>query len=417
MSEVSYSYEVRIRPLLIWASMIMAPMAALLLLSSFNESLFFYLNENLLLWQGDIFWALLTNFGDGFFLFPLTMLLFRRNQQQLSVILAMIVLAIIINIPKQIIDASRPAGQLDIMLISVVGPLLKSNSIPSGHAGTAFLLAGLALIHLKRPVQVSVLVAMVLVCVSRIAVGAHWPFDVVIGAWLGLASAAIGSILANKFQAGFKTRIGFILLGCLSVVVLPGYDNGFQDFLIIRLFQYFLALMAGVIVLSELYDLYKEFWPSHEKRQIQYDLMTRISRKFFKFGLVGGSGFLVDLGIYTLFLSITGMSHDVARGCSYWFSASWNWFWNRTFTFSEVAKTERLRQWIKYLGMCVISFVPNWGVYYLLTSFVPFFTEYKLLALVAGVGSGMLFNFSIASLFIFSGNNMLSGKEVTKHES
>ncbi|MDP0589525.1 MAG: GtrA family protein [Candidatus Endonucleobacter bathymodioli] len=122
-----------------------------------------------------------------------------------------------------------------------------------------------------------------------------------------------------------------------------------------------------------------------------------------RFGLVGASGFLVDMGIYTLLFIIFGVPHLLARGSSYWVSASWNWFWNRNFTFSHQDKPKKLEQWIKYLGMCMVSFVPNWGTYYMLTMYIQFFSEYKQLALIAGVGLGMLFNFTIASLFIFPG--------------
>lgn len=124
-----------------------------------------------------------------------------------------------------------------------------------------------------------------------------------------------------------------------------------------------------------------------------------------KFGLVGASGFLVDMSIYTLLFDIFGIPHLVARACSYWVSASWNWFWNRNFTFTHIEKRKKFTQWMKYLGMCMISFMPNWGTYYLLTSYVPFFSEYKQLALIAGVGFGMLFNFSIASVFVFVNNS------------
>ncbi|MDP0561224.1 MAG: GtrA family protein [Candidatus Endonucleobacter sp. (ex Gigantidas childressi)] len=122
-----------------------------------------------------------------------------------------------------------------------------------------------------------------------------------------------------------------------------------------------------------------------------------------RFGIVGASGFLVDMGVYTLLFIVFGVPHLIARGSSYWVSASWNWFWNRNFTFSHIDKPRKLAQWIKYLGMCMVSFVPNWGTYYLLTTHVQFFYEYKQLALIAGVGLGMLFNFTIASLFIFPG--------------
>lgn len=133
------------------------------------------------------------------------------------------------------------------------------------------------------------------------------------------------------------------------------------------------------------------------------DRYSWLVKRLIKFGLVGASGFLMDMGVYTLLSLTFGVPHLVARGSSYWVSASWNWFWNRTFTFASVEKTRKLSQWGKYLGMCIISFVPNWGTYYLLTTWIPFFSQYKQLALIAGVGLGMLFNFTIASLFIFAG--------------
>ncbi|MDD7804172.1 MAG: GtrA family protein [Endozoicomonas sp. (ex Botrylloides leachii)] len=128
-------------------------------------------------------------------------------------------------------------------------------------------------------------------------------------------------------------------------------------------------------------------------------------KRLFKFGLVGASGFLVDMSVYTLLFAIFGVPHLIARGISYWVSASWNWFWNRQFTFAHTEKRKKLPQWIKYLGMCLISFFPNWGAYYLLTTYIPFFSEYKQLALIGGVGFGMLFNFTIASFFIFPDKN------------
>ena len=135
-------------------------------------------------------------------------------------------------------------------------------------------------------------------------------------------------------------------------------------------------------------------------------------KRLIKFGLVGASGFLVDMGTYLLLSTMLGIPHLIARGGSYWVSATWNWFWNRYFTFSHVEKTQKLPQWTKYLGMCVISFIPNWGSYYALTTYISFFSDYKQLALIAGVGFGMFFNFTIASLYIFSEKKNSPPKEI-----
>ena len=156
--------------------------------------------------------------------------------------------------------------------------------------------------------------------------------------------------------------------------------------------------------------------PSMPKQRVT--LLTAFIRKhhayfqrFIKFGLVGSSGFVVDMGVYTLLITLLGTPHLIARGLSYWVSATWNWFWNRQFTFAHVAKTNKLTQWSKYLGMCIVSFIPNWGTYYLLTTFIPFFSEYKQLAVIAGVGCGMVFNFTIASLFVFAHGRHNPNKE------
>lgn len=123
--------------------------------------------------------------------------------------------------------------------------------------------------------------------------------------------------------------------------------------------------------------------------------------RFIKFGAVGATGFLVDITIYTLLFNGLGVPALWSRGNAYWVSASWNWMLNRNFTFGDASRTRRRSQWLKYLGMCAVSFVPSQGTFYLLTSQYPFFAEYSQLALVAGVIAGMLFNFTGAHLLIF----------------
>ena len=126
-----------------------------------------------------------------------------------------------------------------------------------------------------------------------------------------------------------------------------------------------------------------------------------VATRFTKFGAVGLSGFVVDTSVYFMISSVLGGPHNLARVVSYWSAATWNWFWNRQFTFKDGDKGTPHLQWGKYMIMCLISFVPNVGTYYLLTSTVPFFAEYKYLAFIAGIAAGTLFNFTGASVLIF----------------
>lgn len=122
--------------------------------------------------------------------------------------------------------------------------------------------------------------------------------------------------------------------------------------------------------------------------------------RFVKFGMVGGTGFVVDSCVFLLLLFL-GVPHLQARALSYWVSASNNWFLNRIFTFHDAPKVPPVGQWCQYLLMALGSFGLNWGTYYLLTDLSELFVQYKMLALIAGVGVGMLFNFSMANWVIF----------------
>ncbi len=123
--------------------------------------------------------------------------------------------------------------------------------------------------------------------------------------------------------------------------------------------------------------------------------------EFMQFGIVGGSGFAVDLLLYLGLQWLTGMGHVAARALSFWGAASWNWAWNRALTFSHRKKTAKLAQWSGFLFTSLLGFAINVGSYYVLTHFVPFFESHKILALVAGVLLGFGFNFLTARLLVF----------------
>jgi len=136
----------------------------------------------------------------------------------------------------------------------------------------------------------------------------------------------------------------------------------------------------------------------HLRRLYQYKFQTKA--EFFQFALVGGSGFVVDLAVY-LILQMFGTSHTVARAISFWPAVTWNWMLNRTITFSHREKTKKTKQWGAFASSSLLGFTVNYGTYYTLTKYVPFFEEHMILALIVGVLMGMGFNFSISNLFIF----------------
>jgi len=123
--------------------------------------------------------------------------------------------------------------------------------------------------------------------------------------------------------------------------------------------------------------------------------------EFINFGFVGLSGFIVDVSCYYL-LQLFGLEHLLARALSFWPAASSNWLLNRTTTFSERSKHPRLRQWAEFTASSLMGFSINWSVYYFLTSYTDLFDQYRLLAMIAGVICGSIFNFTASTLFVYS---------------
>ncbi len=102
---------------------------------------------------------------------------------------------------KAWIESPRPAAVVDNTQMRVVGELLHNVSMPSGHTLTAFAVA--AGMYFALPVgrrwRFGWLFALAAgTGLSRIAVGAHWPGDVVVGAALGVLAGLLGQFVLRR---------------------------------------------------------------------------------------------------------------------------------------------------------------------------------------------------------------------------
>lgn len=137
----------------------------------------------------------------------------------------------------------------------------------------------------------------------------------------------------------------------------------------------------------------------HLRRLYKYKFPT--ASEFIQFGLVGGTGFVLDSLIYFALQLLLGVEHTIARAISFWPAATWNWMLNRTVTFTHRKKTKKLKQWLSFLLTSLSGFVINFGSYKAMTTHITFFSEHTFLALVIGVLLGMGFNFMMARIFVF----------------
>jgi membrane-associated phospholipid phosphatase len=104
---------------------------------------------------------------------------------------------------KALLESPRPAAVVDNSHMRVVGELMHNVSMPSGHTTTAFAVACAIYFALGQAQRKRHWWLLVLACgagLSRIAVGAHWPGDVAVGAGLGLLAGLMGNVVLARMQ-------------------------------------------------------------------------------------------------------------------------------------------------------------------------------------------------------------------------
>ncbi|MGC8602242.1 MAG: phosphatase PAP2 family protein [Desulfomonilaceae bacterium] len=129
----------------------------------------------------------MTTFGDGLLLgIVLGMFIVVKPRVTFFGLILLLLSSVIVNTIKMAIPSLRPVTEL--ADVHVVGPILRSGSFPSGHSSAAFAVA-ISLAHFtsSRSLKAFLLLFGLLVGLSRIFVGAHFPTDVLWGIIVSLA--------------------------------------------------------------------------------------------------------------------------------------------------------------------------------------------------------------------------------------
>lgn len=90
--------------------------------------------------------------------------------------------------------------------------------------------------------------------------------------------------------------------------------------------------------------------------------------QFIKFGIVGVSGTLVDLGFYNLLALYFGYNIYLSRTFSFIFAAINNYIWNRVWTFRSQSK-KITQEFIKFFIVSAIGLLLNLAIMKLLQPF------------------------------------------------
>jgi membrane-associated phospholipid phosphatase len=231
---------------------------ALVVVTGINKALFLDINS-LAAYLYPFIWANLTFLGDTLTICVI-MLLFIRKRPDLvwAGIIATIMATLVVNLTKSFFDIPRPPAIIDKNIINIIGPALYAHSFPSGHTATIFTLTGILMFYFRSMLlRLGMVSLALLIGISRIAVGVHWPADFLAGATLGILCATIGVYTVTKLgwnsAKPLQLIIGFVLIAS-NIYLLFYYDCKYEQAIYL---QYFLASAVLVAGIREYYLLLK----------------------------------------------------------------------------------------------------------------------------------------------------------------
>ena len=135
---------------------------------------------------------------------------------------------------KQLFAVPRPAAVFDHSSFVIVGKTLSgNNSLPSGHAITIFTTLTILLfaflprrISLRIPWIILLILIGLSLSFSRVAIGAHYPLDVIIGGIAGYLCAIAGIYIVQRFKIWcwiankkyYPVLIAALLVCCICII-------------------------------------------------------------------------------------------------------------------------------------------------------------------------------------------------------
>lgn len=225
-------------------------------LTDSNQSLFLWLNEKAQ-YLPQFFWSNLTFSADTLFAVSLFLLVGSFKPELLSRgFILVIVGGLFVHLAKAGFDASRPAAVLALDEFTIIGPTLIHHSFPSGHSFTALASAGLLMLSSRHlGLSIALLVWGLLGALSRVAVGAHWPLDVTVGAGTGLLFVLLVILIEYQLPKlssshAFKTIAA--ILYTITTVYLIFHDSGYP-------YTYWLNILLGLSAIG--ISVWKLWWP------------------------------------------------------------------------------------------------------------------------------------------------------------
>lgn len=125
-------------------------------------------------------------------------------------------------------------------------------------------------------------------------------------------------------------------------------------------------------------------------------------KRFFKFGIVGGSGFIVNMGFLWLFTEVFGLFYLVSSILAIAIAMINNFIWNDIWTWRGMGEPGFKPLLIRLMKFCLVAslagYVGNLGILWVLTYF---FGLHYMISNVFGIAVGTLVNYFLNNYWTF----------------
>lgn len=168
----------------------------------------------------DQFFILVTMLGEEYFYIAILSLIYWNiNKQTARFLVLVLALSATVNgAIKEIVGHSRPIGEVGIR--SIYTDTAEGASFPSGHTQNATAFFGSAGLLARKPiVWVVFSILIVLVAISRLYLGVHWPLDVIAGIGFGVLSIIVGRLIYKKSERNGEYLPYFMILALAVISV------------------------------------------------------------------------------------------------------------------------------------------------------------------------------------------------------
>lgn len=126
--------------------------------------------------------------------------------------------------------------------------------------------------------------------------------------------------------------------------------------------------------------------------------------RFAAFCTVGASGMVVDLALFRGLLPIVGLA--AGRALAIWAAMTWNFEFNRRFTFQEPNGSNRLAEYGRFCTACLLGATISWSTSLTLMASFTHFSTSPVGAAVIGTGIAACVNYALCRVWVFGKRKM-----------